>query len=189
MRITILLCAGLVVSSAVAARPDVSPGSVTIALNARHHVEVGYELTGSPAVVTVEFQTNTLAHGAGDWVKLDGKVVRTVQGDVNCLVRTTGSHSFVWKAARDWSNQYIADGRFRAKLTVWPTNAPPTWLVCGLAKSEDVRYYADPDCIPGGLDNDLYKTDCLLMRKCPAAGVTWLMGSEDGESTLQTPGD
>lgn len=41
------------------------------------------------------------------------------------------------------------------------------------------------------MTNDLYKTDLLVLRKCPAAGVTWRMGSpmsENGRNTVrETP--
>ena len=110
MKKLLFACAGLAALTA-AARPSVDPDKVKVGMDERHNVLVEYELAGSPAVVTVEFQTNTLAQGAGEWVKLGGDVVRTVRGDVNCLVRTTGAHSFVWKAARDWRDRYIADQR------------------------------------------------------------------------------
>ena len=184
MKTLIIVGVGLAAATASAAKPIISQDDVKISLTSNHRVQVDYKLTGAPAVVTVEFQTNTLANGAGEWMRLSGELVQRVKGDVNRLVQP-GDKSFLWDARHDWPSQYIGDGRLRATLTLWAASAPPTYLVCGLTadKAGYVRYYAAKDYIPGGFGSDRYKTEFLLMRKIPAAGVVWLMGSRDGESS------
>jgi formylglycine-generating enzyme required for sulfatase activity len=46
----------------------------------------------------------------------------------------------------------------------------------------DTTYYTSTNCLPdGGLANDLYRTERMVFRKIPARGVTWRMGSPEGE--------
>ena len=72
--------------------------------------------------------------------------------------------------------------RTRAVLTLWETNAPPDYLVIGLEKQNDVRFYASTNFIPYGIGSDHYRTKAIVMRKIPAEGVRWMMGSSDYET-------
>ena len=52
-------------ASTLFAEPRVDQSAVTLAQDSQSRlVTVGYELTGEPAVITVDFQTNTLANAA-----------------------------------------------------------------------------------------------------------------------------
>ena len=72
--------------------------------------------------------------------------------------------------------------RTRAVLTLWETNEPPDYLVIELEKQNDVRFYASTNFIPYGIGSDHYRTKAIVMRKIPAEGVRWMMGSSDYET-------
>ena len=64
--------------------------------------EIVYTLGGDPTIVTMEIQTNTLAHGEGDWIDIGGENVQHVSGDVNRIVRETGTvRKIHWRAYED----------------------------------------------------------------------------------------
>lgn len=177
-------------ASALFAEPRVDQSAVTLAQDSQSRlVTVGYTLTGEPAVVTVDFQTNTLANAAGDWVSIGDVNFTNVIGDVNQVVQI-GSHAIYWQPDKSWPDQRINDGRVRAVVKAWATNAPPDYCaVCLLTDAQmdekkvaDVtwniprrRYFVSADAVPGGVTNRLYKTEFLLLRKIPAAGVVWTM--------------
>jgi len=54
--------------------------------------------------------------------------------------------------------------------------------VQNLADWSDKAWYVSADAVPGGVTNDVYKTQKLLMRRIPAAEVVWTMGSPTGEA-------
>jgi len=177
-RFVVAATAGFMLGVACAAdAPSIDPGSVTLEKQGSFAV-VTYRLDGAPAIVTVDIQTNTLDNGAGEWVSIGGENVRTLSGEVNKIVRgTEATHQFRWKANTDFPNQMIKTSRIRAELTAWATNAPPDYMVVGLRQQNDVRFYASTNFLPGGFFDNRYKTTELLMRKIPAAGVVWRMGS------------
>ena len=178
-------------ASTLFAEPRVDQSAVTLAQDSQSRlVTVGYELTGESAVVTVDFQTNTLANAAGDWVSIGDVNFTNVIGDVNQVVQP-GVRTITWQPDKSWPGQRINDGRVRAVVKAWATNAPPDYcVVCLLTdtqidakKAADVtwdiprrRYFASEEAVPGGVTNNLYKTDFLVLRKIPAAGVVWRMG-------------
>ncbi len=144
---------------------------------------IKYTLDEAPVIVTIDVQTNTLDNGAGNWVSLGGNVVKTISGDFG-IVRKTGVCQAKWAAAQDWPGNVIATDRIRAVVTAWATNAPPDYMVMGLKKSNDVRFYANAGHVPYGVTNDLYKGEQLLMRRIPAAGKIWTMGITPKEYVL-----
>lgn len=144
---------------------------------------ITYTLKGAPAIVTLDIETNTLDNAAGEWVSIGGENVQTLVGDVNKIVTKLDEPSTIrWKATVDWPERVIKTGRTRAVLTLWETNAPPDYLVIGLEKRNDVRFYASTNFIPYGIGSDYYRTNAIVMRKIPAEGVHWMMGSPDDEA-------
>ena len=178
--VTMLIVVGVCFSSSVA-EVNFLPTSVSLAQNGKKDVVITYTLANAPAIVTMEIQTNMLANGEGEWVDIGGENVQNVFGDVNRIIRTT-SNTITWKAQKDWPERLINDGRVRAVLTAWPTNAPPRYLVAGLDTVGDIRFYASSNYVPRGISSDLYKTNSLLMRRIDAAGVEWWMGTPETES-------
>lgn len=162
-------------ATAFASAPQVS--NVGIVQNGAR-VTVTYDLD-APAVVTMDVTTNDVSIGAMNlWYQT---------GDVNRLVKTAGSKMITWRPDKAWPGNVTEPGvEVRAVVTAWATNAPPDYMVVDLSGSGAVEYYVSADAVPGGVTNYLYKTAKMIMRKIPAAGVTWTMGSattERGRST------
>ena len=131
-------------------------------------VTVNYTTVGDDAIVTVSFSA------AG--VALGDVAAANVYGDVNMVV-PAGAHTLYWPAQAE----YVASGSVTATVTVWPTNDPPDYVVFDLTTKRR-RFYTSTEALPhGGLANDLYRTDQIVMRRIPAAGVQWNMGSPGSE--------
>lgn len=160
----------LMLALSTAAMPKIDD-SVVVSVNGRA-VKVDYKLLEEPAVVTVDFGTNT---SDGAWVSIGGKNQRRVTGDVNRLVDKVGSTlSLSWTPDESWSGDAT---EVTAKLTAWPTNDPPDWMEVSLVVSNTVRYFASADFLPhGDITNVMYKTEKMLLRRIPAAYETWRAG-------------
>lgn len=129
-------------------------------------VKVTYETSGEDAVVTVSFSVGGAALGDA--------AAANVYGDVNMVV-SEGLHTIYWPAQAE----YAAAGQVTATVTAWPTNDPPDYVVFDLTTGRR-RFYVSAEALPrGGIGSDLYRTDWLLMRRIPAAGVTWSRGSNN----------
>lgn len=172
----IVLSAAAVVSATVLASPSVSIVA-TRQDAATRVVTVDYRLSVEPAVVTLGVETN---RGDGVWIPIGDEHVQGASGDVNRLVQI-GDRSIEWRPDRSWPNHRITDNSFRIGVVAWATNAPPDYMVVDLQKSGVVRYYQSAAAVPWGVTNAEYKTNQLLMRKIPAAGVEWNMGSNSQE--------
>ena len=70
-------------------------------------------------------------------------------------------------------------------MTAWSVDNPPNYMVVDLAENATANsetYYPAVEFLPGGLlGNPDYRTTKLVMRKIPAKGVSWTMGSVAGE--------
>lgn len=169
-KIVLTLATALVVGWANAV-PSVS--GVVIEGGTGRRVRVAYELSEA-AVVTARFKVN------GQW--LPGEKVTALSGDVCCKVAATApgeTRQFSWRFADEpWfgglgKEQISAE----VELTAWATDAPPDYMTIGLESPYAVRYYADAASVPGGVTDLRYKTTQILLRKIPAAGVEWCMGT------------
>lgn len=140
-------------------------------------VTVNYTLSGEPGIITPVVQTN---RGDGVWIDIGDENLTHFAGDVNRIV-DVGDRSFTWQPEKAWPNHKIKDNAFRIGAKVWATNAPPDIMVVSLVTSNCVWYYSSAAALAGGVTNDLYKTELLVMRRCPAANVTWRMGSPTTE--------
>lgn len=138
-------------------------------------VTVDYTLTGENAVVTLgSVLTNGAPMAASD--------LSVVTGDANRLL-APGAHSLKWQPPVESGFGPFDMASTEIALKAWATNAPPDYMVINLSQPTcGVRYYASAEAIPGGVTDRRYKTDCLVMRRIPAAGVTWRMGSPTGEA-------
>ena len=163
----------LVTTAALAGAPVIQNSSVTMTQSASsREVTIAYTLDEEPAIVTVDIRTNNVSIG--------GENLQYFRGDVNKVVQT-GARTMTWRPDKAWPGHHIESG-VTAVVTAWATNTPPNYMVVSLVASKTVRFYADAGSIPGGVTNDLYKTDMLVMRKCPAANVEWRMGSPTTET-------
>ena len=175
--LTPLVLAGMV----RAAVPVVERSSVSISQDADSAlVTVGYRLTGADAVITVDIQTNA---GDNAWASIGWAHQRHWAGDVNKLVEADGEvvRTATWNAEADWPG-FRLTGRARAVVKAWPRSSPPDYMVVDLTAPSNVLFYAAAEALPfGGVTNDLYKGEKLVMRRIRAANVTWAMGSPKSE--------
>ena len=135
-------------------------------------VAVSYATAGDPAIVTCEFLTNGVSLGEADFTRL--------HGDVNVKV-SAGAHSVTWATAAE---RVTIAGTLSVKLKAWSPSTPPDYMVVDLViPNSPVHYYVSTNALPvGGLANDVYRRHKIVMRRIPAKGVTFTMGSASNES-------
>ncbi len=178
--VTAVLCVGGI----HAAVPVVSDIEMSQDNQAMRRVTVSYSLSVE-AIVTVDFQTNVLEDASGEWVSIGAENFRTVTGDVNRIVAVTKENErrmIVWDARAEWPDVRIREPRFRAKITAWPTNSPPDYMVIDLrpAQSYPVNYYVSENALPyGAVTNKIYKDELLVLRRIRAKGIVWLRGASE----------
>ncbi|MBP3406221.1 MAG: formylglycine-generating enzyme family protein [Kiritimatiellae bacterium] len=146
------------------------------------NVLVTYDLANGPAVVTLDIETN----GPNGWVSIGLEKVYAfdgaVSGDANRKVSGT-SCKIYWLAAKAWPDMKIGAGGARAKLTAWPMDDTPDYMVvdlrAGANTADRVRYYVSTNSLPGGglFGNEAYRTTHLALKKIIAKDITWTMGS------------
>lgn len=145
-------------------------------------ITVTYSLSEG-AIVTLSMEVKNPSDG---WVAMDDAALQYVSGDVNREVAATPDDKV---RTIKWHPDYAtlgldATATVRPVLTVWPKDDPPDYMVVDLAErsAERVRYYASTNALPGGLLGNIeYRTTKLVLRKIPAKGVTWKMGSSEAE--------
>ena len=162
---TSLLISAMCTSAAVFAAPTVS--DVTMSQDASRRVTINFNLANEPGIVTVDIQTNGVSIG--------GQHLTYFVGDVNRLVQP-GARTATWMPLKAWPDNKVTEN-VQAVVTAWATNAPPNYMVVSLTAEKTIRFYANAESVPFGITNDLYKTDEMVFRKCPAANVEWRMGS------------
>ena len=182
MKNKVMLCAVL---SAVAAASGETPVVSDVAFSyggGRLPATVTYTLTGAPAFVTVDIETNTLADATGEWVNIGGEATGGIYGHGATLVWLTNrTAKAYWLPGESWPGQTLPAGVIRARVTAYPTNSPPDYMVVDLSSPTNRRFYSCERSLPGGIDSDLYRTNSLVMRRIPAANVVWRMGIPAGE--------
>ncbi|MBR2839429.1 MAG: SUMF1/EgtB/PvdO family nonheme iron enzyme [Kiritimatiellae bacterium] len=156
-------------------------------------VTITYTLSEQPAVVTLDIETNVVVNGETvGWASIGGEHIWNATGDVWKKVTTTNGR-ITWRPYKTWTNAngdgFVLDGtthKARAKLTAWPIDNPPDYMVVDITEAAAPgmqRYYASTNFIPGGLlANEDYRKSKLVMRKIMADGVTWTMGSTSRET-------
>jgi len=179
------LLVAIAVSAASLAGATPTVGNVTWRQASNGKVIVGYELSGAPAVVTVDVQTNCSA--TGEWVSVGGSALYgnaacSAGGDVNRIIDSDGPHSISWDAATAMAGTAPIAGGARAVVTAWPLDNKPDYMVVdiseGPASADRVRYYQSAEFVPGGvLANTAYRLASLLFRKVAARDVVWTMGN------------
>ena len=161
-----------------AAAPVIRENSVSFTQDsASRLVTVTYKLDEDPGIITFDVLTNGVSIGAAN--------IKALAGDVNRLVQT-GDRTIYWRPDLSWPGHKITDNSVTVAVTAWATNTPPDYMMIDVSLGgrtipieKRTTYYTHPDAIPfpGGVTNDLCKTDYLVFRKCPAANVKWRMGT------------
>ena len=159
---------------AIAVAPCVEPGTVRFDLLKDHRAKISYVLSGGPAIVTVDVQTN---NGEGAWVSIGAENFRSLQGDVNKVVTASEAMREIrWDSRADWPDRVVPAGGIRAEVTAWNLRNPPDYMVVDITDGSRV-FYTSAAALPKGIGDFIYKSDKIVMRKIPAAGVLWKMGS------------
>ena len=173
------LVAAFAASALVAATPVIKADSVTFSQNTTTRlVTIGYTLEETDAVVTVDVLTNGVSIGEENFTNIDGDVNRRV---------APGDHLIVWHPRASWPDHVFTNNEVSVEVRAWDVTIPPDYMVVDLASEVDrIRYYVSEKALPdGGLANDVYRTTKLVMRRIPASGNVWTMGS----SASNTDGD
>lgn len=157
-------------------------------------VTVTYQLDSTPAVVTLDIQTNEVANAATGWTSIGGKHICDAEGAVWRKVTAgdlvDGKFTITWHPDQSWTDANgngfkVAAGKARAVVTAWPMDNTPDYMVVDIsaaAQPNTQKYYPSADFLPGGLlSNQNYRTTKLVMRKILAKGVEWTMGATSAE--------
>ena len=171
------LVAACVAGMAFADPNDPQITLVSAQQNDRRVLKVAYTLD-EPAIVTFDVKTNGVSIG--------GANLKLAYGDVHRVVEA-GARTLFWPAYEAWPEHTTKrDGEFSVTVTAWATNSPPDYMVVKLVGDDKGArtYYTAPEQLPGegGVTNEMYKTDYLVMRRIPAAGKTFRMGSPSTEN-------
>ncbi len=143
-------------------------------------VTVQYKLTGDePAIVTVDVITNGVALPPPSMKYLSGDVSKTLTDAVT--PDTDGIKSIVWDVVKEAPGCFFENAV--AKITAYPTNNPPMYLVIDLSGGTNAAYYPcrrtsqAPDF--GEFTNAVCRTTELWLRYIPAG--TFTMGAPPTE--------
>ncbi len=165
-----IVCAGLL-AACEAGAADSTVELLSVAQDAAtKSVTITYRLTGADAIVTLDALTNDVSVGG----------VAFVAGDVNRLVSAdeTAVRTITWAAAKDRPDEIGPIGEAaQVIIQAWKPSEPPPYLCLDLMHTVGATYYAGAAAVPGGVTNNLYKTERLLMRRIPAKGKRWRFGS------------
>ena len=145
------------------AAPTVS--NVQVSQDAAKTVAIKYDLSET-AIVTIDVLTNGISIGQMNYFT----------GDANRKVTAGSDRLALWAAEKALPGQSIAN--VSVTVTAWAETAPPPYMVVDLAKLNEVTYYVSEAALPGGIGNPEYRTAKIVMRRIPAAGVSWTMGSD-----------
>ncbi|MBR4653985.1 MAG: formylglycine-generating enzyme family protein [Kiritimatiellae bacterium] len=167
------------VASAVVPTPTVSD-VVLSADEATGGVAISYNVdVESVAIVSLEVK-----NASGAWVPIPADAQTFFIGETNCRVGP-GTHRAVYRPGGVVAGRRALDANnFRAKVKAWSKDAPPDYMVADLTMPSNVLFYASKEDVPLGVTNDLYKTQKLVMRKIPAGGVSWRMGTPSGSTGI-----
>ena len=180
MKMKTLLCltAACAAWTALADPNDPQVSLVSAGQDDNRVLKVEYTLD-EPAIVTFDVKTNSVSIGAAN--------LKLAYGDVHRVV-AAGAHTLFWPAFEAWPEHSAKkDGMdFSVTVTAWATNSPPDYMLIKLVGDDKGArtFYTAPEQLPGvgGVTNDMYKTDYLVMRRIPAAGKTYRMGAPASEA-------
>ncbi len=158
------------------ARPVITDVTLANENERNKNVAVTYALAGESAIVTAEF--------TADDVTITSIATTNLTGDVNARV-DVGRHRFAWPVRAAFPQTTLKD--LKVRLTAWSVGQPPAYVVFDLTGRDRPRYYVSADAVPGGVLSRTYKTDKLLMRRIPAAGVETELGDVTGATTSECP--
>ena len=156
-------------STLLAATPAIRSETVTFSQDATRLVTIGYTLEDADAIITVDVLTNGVSIGAENYTNM--------YGDVNVRV-SPGNKMIFWRPRKSWPGHVFTNGEVSVEVKAWDVAVPPDYMVIDLVNRSDApRYYTCEEALPGGRTNEIYLTKKLVMRRIPAAGNIWTVGS------------
>lgn len=178
-------------------QPNLS--GVSLSQNAATRVVTITYTIDAPAIVTLDILTNNASIGPDNFRTLVDATDDSDEWPLNRVV-SAGTHKLVWNPRREWPGHTFEDGEFSIDLRAYSLTQPPDYMVLDLTAKHTMRntrwFYAKAEDLPDGgiktadpydtdavadLANDVYRTTRLVMRKIPAAGNKWRMGSPEDE--------
>ena len=155
--------------------PEVSDVTFSQSANS-HRCTIRYNLSSASAIVIVDICTNGVSIGDENLHYFTGDCNKVVEPGENKVVR--------WQSDKSWPGHEIVGNNVTAKVYAWALDNPPDYMVADLVAENAVNYYTSLEAFPdGGLTNDVYRTDRIVMRRIHAAGETFTMGSRDLNDT------
>lgn len=173
-----LMVLSLVAGSAIAAPgalPTVTNVEISQAAGCRF-AKISYSLSeGDNAIATLDILRNGVSIGGETFND-------ALCGPVNCEVQGGKTYALTWDTYSSWPNVVTVTAEVTVRVTLWPLSAPPAYEVLDLLGVDETRYYAKAEDVPGGVGSSRYKrSERLLMRRIPAKGRTFFMGSPNHE--------
>ena len=184
-------------AAAVFAEPEIT--ALTVSQNSSRLVTIDFTLT-EKAIVTLDMTTNGVSIGPDNYRLLHDAQSDSTDYPAN-KVLSAGRHVFMWRATKDWPNHIFNNGEFAVDLKAFSLSSPPDYMVVDLTTKSNRWFYASVADLPYGgiktadpndaeavaeLTNDVYRTTKLVMRRIPAAGNKWRMGSPTSETTWRS---
>lgn len=155
--------------------PEVSDVTFSQSANS-HRCTIRYNLSSASAIVIVDICTNGVSIGDENLHYFTGDCNKVVEPGENKVVR--------WQSDKSWPGHEIIGNNVTAKVYAWALDNPPDYMVADLIAENSVTYYTSLEAFPdGGLTNDVYRTDRIVMRRIHAKGESFTMGSRDLNST------
>ena len=137
-----------------------------------HMATITYDLAGSDAIVIVDVVTNGVSIGP----------VQGLVGDCNSVVAAGSGKKVYWTPGRYWpEGGLLENGSLSARVTAYPTNSPPDYMVVDLCGVKTSRYFKDEASLPGGIGDSSYRDSLMVFRKIKAANATFRLGSKKQE--------
>ena len=191
MKWTFTLAASLA-SLAVIAMPEVQNFSVS--QNNNRMVAISFTLS-EKAIVTMDITTNGVSIGADNYQTMRDALVNDDVFPAGKPV-AAGEHLWTWRPTKEWPGFHFGSNEFAVKVQAWSFDNPPDYMVVDYDIRSNITFYATAAEIPNGgiktadpddaealstLTNDIYRLKKIILRKIPAAGVKWRMGSPEDE--------
>lgn len=166
----LIVLASVLSAAALFAAPQVTVTSVDDDTGGRR-LDVFYSVSES-AIVTFDVLTNGVSVGGAALRGAVGEVYRKVDA---------GANTITWAYPAEFDGTLLSAASTQVRVTAWPLDAPPDYMVCNLTVGHGVNYYPSVEALPYAVTDDVYKTEYLVMRRVPANGVRWYMGTPDTE--------
>lgn len=183
----------VLVALSVVAAPEIE--NLSVVQNRDRMLTISFSLT-EKAIVTMDILTNDVSIGASNYWSIRDTQSADDAFPANRIV-AQGDHVWTWRPVKEWPGHSFTSNVFRVSLKAWSLDAPPDYMVIDSASiSNAPHFYATAADLPEGgiktadpddaeavaeLTNDVYRTTKLILRKIPAAGVKWRMGSPTNE--------